>query len=122
MRCCLAAMMLLATVLISAQSCGQEIEENQTLSETLLGDGMRQVKINDATLIVPEGSRIYKSGNLYTTESTEAFTTRRLMEVEKRISDLEVENKDLKSRLGAIMIILEDIKRGQPVKEAAVNE
>jgi len=90
----------------------EEPEDYQTGDEELeIPEGMEQRQIGNHTVILPEGTKVIKKGNLLTAESLSAYSARKFLEMENRFNEIEQENRSLKDEIESLRKTLEEIKK-----------
>ncbi|GEM_PF-5023663 len=104
---------LLAIVFTGMAMC-EDYSELEGNANSAVGEGMEEVKMGDATVIIPKGSKIYKHENVYTYETPEAYAARKIDGLEARVVSLEKDNKDLKQKVGALLLVVKNINRNYP--------
>jgi len=61
--------------------------------------GMEILKVGDANILVPKGTRLRKEGDLNVVENISEYSSRKFLETEKRFDRLELDQIMLKNRV-----------------------
>jgi len=90
----------------------EEPEDYQTGDEEPeIPKGMEQRQIGNHTVILPEGTKVIKKGNLLTAESLSTYSARKFYETENRLDELEQQNRYLRNEIESLRKTIEEIMK-----------
>jgi peptidoglycan hydrolase CwlO-like protein len=74
--------------------------------------GMKIEKVGDLQILVPEGVEVRRTGKggLISVETTEEYLSRQLLDMERRIEEIENQQKDLKSEIERLNEVIYNIQ------------
>ena len=72
--------------------------------------GMEVIKVGDANVLVPKGTRIRKEGDLQIVEDIAEFSSRRFVDFEKRFERLEMAQEEIKKELEELRKSVKEIE------------
>jgi len=93
--------------LAASLACAEDDEGKLPKGLSELPPGMEIIKVGEANIVAPEGSRVYEENTVIIVEPIEQYAARRFLEVEARLKALEEKQRE-------ILKALEELATGSP--------
>ena len=82
--------------------------------EEKVAEGMEIMEIGQTRLLVPEGIKYHRQGDLVVLENSAEYVARRLSEMEERLAKIEAKEKELSGKLEQLNKTLTEIQKNSP--------
>jgi len=109
-RVILLVLILISLSIISIYA--QEVDKEE------IPPGMERLDLGAAKVVVPIGTRVRKVGSLIILENDSEYMSRRFLEIQERLAELEAKEEELKKEVGGLKEALAEIQK----KESAPEE
>jgi len=79
--------------------------------------GMELLEMGAAKVVVPIGTRVRKIGSLIILENDSEYMSRRFLEIQERLAELEAKEEELKKEVERLKEALAEMQNKEPARE-----